>query len=198
MAFSYRLLDEWMELHVVDDFADYVDRLRAELDECGPPSLTTEPTASNAPLSAPSNLNPVSLSRLTTRANACVTRAYHQLHTDATRSADMVNKNPSKVDDDAVPETVEPVDRESYDNLLAGVYTTDEEGVWKLEIRDWANRVVEATVYEKGRDAEEEDGGVTFAPLNTPETMDDEAYLKELLSQRVESLEEEAQAAGAK
>jgi len=110
----------------------------------------------------------------------------------------MVNKDPSKVDDDAIPETDEPVDRESYDNLLAGVYSTDEEGVWKLEVRDWANRVVEATVYEKGRDTEKEEGGVTFSPLDTPETMDDEAYLKELLSQRVESLEEEAQAAGAK
>ena len=103
----------------------------------------------------------------------------------------MVNRDPSKVDESVVPETEEPVDRESYDNLLAGVYSTDEEDVWKLEIRDWANRVVEATVYEKGRDAEEDEGGVTFAPLNTPEEMDDEAYLKELLSQRVDELEAE-------
>ena len=29
-------LDEWVELHVVDAFADYVDWLRAELDERGP------------------------------------------------------------------------------------------------------------------------------------------------------------------
>jgi hypothetical protein len=104
----------------------------------------------------------------------------------------MVNKDPSKVDGEVVPETDEPVDRESYDNLLAGVYSTDEDGVWKLEIRDWANRVVEATVYEKGRDGEEEEGGVTFTPLDTPEEMDDEAYLKELLSQRVNELEAEA------
>jgi hypothetical protein len=103
----------------------------------------------------------------------------------------MVNKNPSKVDDESIPETKEPVDRETYDNLLAGVYSTEEEGVWKLEIRDWANRVVEATVYEKGRDGEEEDGGVTFTSLDTPEDMDDEAYLKELLSQRVNELEAE-------
>jgi thiaminase/transcriptional activator TenA len=29
-------LDEWVELHVVDDFVDYVDWLRSELDERGP------------------------------------------------------------------------------------------------------------------------------------------------------------------
>ncbi|MFP4174332.1 MAG: hypothetical protein ACLFSW_00945 [Halobacteriales archaeon] len=103
----------------------------------------------------------------------------------------MVNKDPSKVDEDLVPETDEPLDRESYDNLLAGVYSTDEEGVWKLEIRDWANRVVEATVYDKERDGTEESDAVTFAPLDTPEGMDDEAYLKELLGQRVDELEEE-------
>jgi hypothetical protein len=106
----------------------------------------------------------------------------------------MVNKDPSEVDEDAVPETDEPLDRESYDNLLAGVYTTDEEGVWKLEIRDWANRVVEATVYEKGRDGTEERGGVRFAPLDTPDEMEDEAYLKELLSQRVNELKDEVAA----
>jgi hypothetical protein len=110
----------------------------------------------------------------------------------------MVNKDPSQVDDDALPETDEPVDRETYDNLLAGVYSTDEDGVWKLEVRDWANRVVEATVYEKGREGTEETGAVTYAPLETPQEMDDEAYLKELLGQRVERLEEEAQAAGVK
>jgi hypothetical protein len=109
----------------------------------------------------------------------------------------MVNKDPSKVDDDAVPETDEPVDRETHDSLLAGVYSTGEDGVWKLEVRDWANRVVEATVYEKARDGTEERGGVTFAPLETPETMEDEPYLKELLSQRVEELGAEA-AVGAK
>ena len=106
----------------------------------------------------------------------------------------MVNKDPSEVDEDAVPETDEPLDRESYDNLLAGVYTTDEEGVWKLEIRDWANRVVEATVYEKGRDGTEERGCVRFAPLDTPDEMEDEAYLKELLSQRVNELKDEVAA----
>jgi len=106
----------------------------------------------------------------------------------------MVNKDPSKVNDEVIPETDEPVDRETHDNLLLGVYSTDEEGVWKLEVRDWANRVVEATVYEKDRDGEEEEGGVRFAPLETPEEMADEAYLKELLSQRVGSVEEERQA----
>lgn len=109
----------------------------------------------------------------------------------------MVNKDPSRLDDEAVPETDEPVDRESYDNLLAGVYSTDEDGVWKLEIRDWANRVVEATVYEKGRDDPEERGGVEFVPLDTPEEMDDEAYLKELLSKRVAELESEVSAEAA-
>ncbi|MCX2818434.1 hypothetical protein EGH25_03585 [Haladaptatus sp. F3-133] len=103
----------------------------------------------------------------------------------------MVNRDPSKVDEETVPETGEPVDRESYDNLLAGVYTTDEDGVWKLEVRDWANRVVEATVYDKGADGTEERGGVTFTRLNTPEEMEDEPYLKELLSQRVNELKEE-------
>ena len=29
-------LDEWVEIHVVDDFAEYVDWLRAQLDERGP------------------------------------------------------------------------------------------------------------------------------------------------------------------
>lgn len=110
----------------------------------------------------------------------------------------MVNKDPSRLEEDVVPETDEPVDRETYDNLLAGVYSTDEEGVWKLEVRDWANRVVEATVYEKGREDEEERGGVTFAPLETPEGMDDEAHLKELLSRRVAGLEDETEAPEAK
>ena len=106
----------------------------------------------------------------------------------------MVNRDPSKVDDEVIPETDEPVERETHDNLLLGVYSTDEEGVWKLEVRDWANRVIEATVYEKDRDEEEEKDGVRFAPLETPEEMTDESYLKEILSQRVESVEEERQA----
>ena len=106
----------------------------------------------------------------------------------------MVNRDPSEVDDDILPETDEPVDRETHDNLLVGVYSTDKEGVWKLEVRDWANRVVEATVYEKGRDEEEKNGGVIFTPLDTPEEMTDEAYLKEILSQRVDGIEEERRA----
>ncbi len=105
----------------------------------------------------------------------------------------MVNIDPSKVDDDVLPATDEPVERETYENLLVGVYSTHEEGVWKLEVRDWANRVVEATVYEKGREEKEEKGGVTFTPLETPEEMTDEAYLKELLSQRVKGIDEEGQ-----
>ncbi len=106
----------------------------------------------------------------------------------------MVNRDPSKVDDEVIPETDEPVERETHDNLMLGVYSTDEEGVWKLEVRDWANRVIEATVYEKDRDDEKEEGGVRFAPLGTPEEMTDESYLKETLSKRVESVEEERQA----
>lgn len=106
----------------------------------------------------------------------------------------MVNRDPSEVDDEIVPDTDEPVDRDTHDNLLVGVYSTDEECVWKLEVRDWANRVIEVTVYEKDREDTEEEGAVTFAPLETPEEMTDEAYLKELLSQRVEGLEDELRA----
>jgi hypothetical protein len=106
----------------------------------------------------------------------------------------MVNKDPSKVDEDTLPETDEPVDRETHDNLLLGVYSTDDEGVWKLEVRDWANRVVEATVYDRNRDEEEKKGGAIFAPLDTPEEMTDEAYLKEILSQRVDGIEDESRA----
>lgn len=123
-----------------------------------------------------------------------VRATFHHIHTGALRVSDMVNRDPSEVDDDVVPLTDEPVERETHDNLLAGVYSTEEEGVWKLEVRDWANRVIEATVYEKNRDEEEVEGGVTFAPLETPEEMTDEAYLKELLSRRVEGLEEELRA----
>ncbi|MDZ7689014.1 MAG: hypothetical protein U5J64_09925 [Halobacteriales archaeon] len=110
----------------------------------------------------------------------------------------MVNRDPSEVDDDIIPETEKPVDRETYDNLLVGVYSTDEEGVWKLEVRDWANRVVEATVYEKEREDEDEEGGVRFAPLDTPDEMTDEAYLREIMSQRVEGIEEERRAVESK
>ena len=106
----------------------------------------------------------------------------------------MVNRDPSEVDDDILPATNEPVDRATYDNLLVGVYSTDKEGVWKLEVRDWANRVVEATVYEKEREEEEKKDGVSFEPLETPEEMTDEAYLKEILSQRVKGIEEERRA----
>lgn len=107
----------------------------------------------------------------------------------------MVNKDPSEVDDEVIPETTEPVERDSYDNMLVGVYRTEDDGVWKMEIRDWANRVVEATVYETGRDGTETRGGVSFVPLETPEDMEDEAYLVELLNRRVEELETEAQPA---
>jgi hypothetical protein len=110
----------------------------------------------------------------------------------------MVNRDPSEVDDEIVPETDEPVDRETHDNLLVGVYSTDEEDVWKLEVRDWANRVIEATVYEKGREDTDEEGAVTFRSLDTPEEMTDEAYLKEILSQRVEGIKEERQAVESK
>jgi len=107
----------------------------------------------------------------------------------------MVNKDPSEVDEEETPEATEPVERESYDNLLVGVYRTEEDGVWKMEIRDWANRVVEATVYEKDRDESGTRGGVSFVPLETPKEMDDEPYLVELLNRRVEELEAEAQPA---
>ena len=110
----------------------------------------------------------------------------------------MVNRDPSELDEDVLPATDEPVDRETHDNLLIGVYSTDDDGVWKLEVRDWANRVVEATVYEKGRNEEEEKNGVTFTPLDTPDEMTHEAYLKEILSQRVEGIEEERRAVESK
>lgn len=100
----------------------------------------------------------------------------------------MVNKDPGKIDDDALPDIVEPVARDTYDNLLVGVYRTPDG--YSLQVRDWANRVVEATVYT---DAEEprREGGIEFRPLEAPEDMDPEAYLKELLKKRVEALEEE-------
>ncbi|MDY7081636.1 MAG: hypothetical protein SXQ77_04325 [Halobacteria archaeon] len=103
----------------------------------------------------------------------------------------MVNKDPSEIDDDALPELDEPVARDTHDNLLVGVYATTDEGVWTLQVRDWANRVVEATVYEKDCDSNDEDGGVTFQPLDTPEDMDDVAYLKEILQNRLEEIEAE-------
>ncbi|MDY6779635.1 MAG: hypothetical protein SV760_03635 [Halobacteria archaeon] len=107
----------------------------------------------------------------------------------------MVDKDPSRVNEDAVPEIDGPVARETYDNMLVGVYSTVEDGVWALQIRDWANRVIESTVYEKGRDEVEEEEGVEFVPLETPEDMDDVAYLNEILKNRVEDLEEELEAA---
>jgi len=107
----------------------------------------------------------------------------------------MVNRNPSEVDDEVVPETTDPVERDTYENMLAGVYKTEKASVWKMEIRDWANRVIEATVYEKDRDDSETRNGVSFVPLDTPEEMDDEPYLVELLNRRIEELETEAKPA---
>lgn len=107
----------------------------------------------------------------------------------------MVNRNPSEVDDEVVPETTEPVERDTHENMLVGVYRTEEEGAWKMEIHDWANRVIEATVYETDRDGSETRNGVSFVPLETPEDMEDEAYLVELLNRRVDELESEAQPA---
>lgn len=101
----------------------------------------------------------------------------------------MVNRDPREIDGDELPEIVEPVARETHDNLLVGVYRTPDG--YTLQVRDWANRVVEATVYEDGQEEPELRGGVEYRLLDTPEDMDPEAYLKELLKKRVEALEEE-------
>lgn len=106
----------------------------------------------------------------------------------------MVNKDPAEVDEDLLPETTEPVDRDTHDNLMTGVYRTTEDGVWVLQVFDWANRVVEATVYDVALDEERSEGAVSFEHLDTPEEMDDEAYLKEILGNRVDALEQEAEA----
>lgn len=106
----------------------------------------------------------------------------------------MVNKDPDEVDDELLPETTEPVARDNYDNLMVGVYRTVEDGVWVLEVYDWANRVVEATVYDTGLDEPREEGAVSFQQLKTPDEMDHEAYLQELLANRVDALTEEEKA----
>lgn len=109
----------------------------------------------------------------------------------------MVNKDPSVVDDEALPAVDAPLARETHDNMLLGVYATERDGVWMLQIRDWANRVVETTVYEADRDETEERAGAVYEPLDVPEDMSEEAYLEELLAQRVEAVaDEEAAAAG--
>ncbi|MDY6765521.1 MAG: hypothetical protein SV377_07580, partial [Halobacteria archaeon] len=103
----------------------------------------------------------------------------------------MVNQDPSNIDEDVLPEIDEPIERDTVQNMMVGVYSTDQEGVWMMQIRDWSNRVIEATVYDKNREDIEENGGCDFRPLNTPDEMEDVAYLKELLKQRVERLEDE-------
>lgn len=109
----------------------------------------------------------------------------------------MVNKDPSAVDTDALPTIDEPLARETHDNLLVGVYATEDDGVWLLQVRDWANRVVETTVYESGRDGSDERDGAVYEPLDTPEDMGDEAYLRELLARRVDEIADEEAAAAA-
>ncbi len=106
----------------------------------------------------------------------------------------MVNKDPAEVDDELLPETTEPVARDTHDNLMAGVYRTPDDGVWVLQVFDWANRVIEATVYDLALDEERTDGAVSFRDLDTPEEMDDEAYLQELLQNRVDAFEDEEKA----
>ncbi len=106
----------------------------------------------------------------------------------------MVNKDPDEVDADLLPETTEPVARDNHDNLMVGVYRTTDDGVWTLQVFDWANRVVEATVYDVDLDEPREEGAVSFQTLETPEQMDHEAYLQELLANRVEALEDEEKA----
>lgn len=106
----------------------------------------------------------------------------------------MVNKDPDEVDDDLLPETTEPVARDTFDNLMVGVYRTTEDGVWTLQVVDWANRVVEAKVYDVELDEPREEGAVSFRLLETPEEMDHEAYLQELLGNRVDALEDEEKA----
>ncbi|MFB6282886.1 MAG: hypothetical protein ABEK59_03000 [Halobacteria archaeon] len=102
----------------------------------------------------------------------------------------MVNKDPNEIDSETLPEIDEPVARETLDNMLVGVYRT-EDGRYTLQIRDWANRVVEATVYEKDRDDTEEEGGVVFQSLEVPDDMDETAYLNEILDDRMDALKEE-------
>lgn len=106
----------------------------------------------------------------------------------------MVNKDPGEIDGDELPEIREPVARETHDNLLVGVYRTPDG--YTLQVRDWANRVVEATVYLDGVTEPELRGGVEYRPLDAPEDMEAEAYLKELLKKRVEALEEETAVEG--
>lgn len=103
----------------------------------------------------------------------------------------MVNQDPSNIDEDVLPEIDEPIERDTVGNMMVGVYSTDQEGVWMMQIRDWSNRVIEATVYDENREDIEEKGGCDFRPLDTPDEMEDVAYLKELLKQRVERLEGE-------
>lgn len=109
----------------------------------------------------------------------------------------MVNKDPSVVDEDALPAIDEPLARDTHDNMVLGVYATEEDGVWLLQVRDWANRVVETTVYEEGRDGTEEQHGAVHEPLAVPDEMSVEAYLEELLAQRVDAVADEEAAAAA-
>ena len=102
----------------------------------------------------------------------------------------MVNKDPSEIDTENLPEIDEPVARDTYDNMMVGVYAT-EDGRYTLQVRDWSNRVVEATVYETDRDGTDEEGGVVYRSLDVPEDMDVTAYLNELLDSRMKELEKE-------
>ncbi|MFP4631994.1 MAG: hypothetical protein ACLFMT_00980 [Halobacteriales archaeon] len=103
----------------------------------------------------------------------------------------MVNQDPSNVDLTGVPEATEPVERDNHDNYMAGVYRTTEDGVYVLQVFDWANRVVEATVYDVDRDEETEEDGVVRRPLDVPGGMDVEAHLVDLLGERVDALADE-------
>ncbi len=107
----------------------------------------------------------------------------------------MVNKDPEDVDEGSLPETAEPIARDTHDNLMVGVYRTTEDDVWVLQVFDWANRVVEATVYDVDLDEPRTEGAVSWESLDTPEEMDHEAYLKEKLQNRVDALENEEEAA---
>ncbi len=95
------------------------------------------------------------------------------------------------VKEEDLPGIDKPLERQSVDNYLAGVYFTDKKDIWRLDIRDWMNRVVESTIYSKKHKNIEEKNGIKYRPLEVPEDMEVEAYLKEILRNRVEELEED-------
>ncbi|XGI82965.1 hypothetical protein ACEU6E_06680 [Halorutilales archaeon Cl-col2-1] len=97
----------------------------------------------------------------------------------------------TEIDVESLPEIDSPIARDTVGDDLVGLYSTDEDGVWLLQIRDWSNRVIESTVFESDRDAVEVTDGNEYQPVETPDDMDDVAYLRELHNKRVERLKDE-------